>query len=39
MFRTLIPPILGSTRLCVTACGVMHPRFCRPVAWKRRNSA
>ena len=39
MFQTLIPPILRSTRLFVTACGIMHPRCCRPVAWKRRNSA
>ena len=22
-----------------TACGIMHPRCCRPVAWMRRNSA
>ena len=22
-----------------TACGIMHPRCCRPVAWKRKNSA
>ena len=22
-----------------TGCGVMHPRCCWPVAWKRRNSA
>ena len=22
-----------------TGCGIMHPRCCRPVAWKRRNSA
>ena len=31
MFRALIPPIFRSTRLCVTACGIMHPRCCRPV--------
>ena len=24
-------PIFRSTRLCVTACGIMHPRCCRPV--------
>ena len=23
--------------MCVTACGIMHPRRFRPVAWKRRN--
>ena len=28
----MIWPIFRSTRLCVTACGIMHPRFCRPVA-------
>jgi len=22
---------LRSTRLCVTACGIMHPPCCRPV--------
>jgi len=32
MFRAIILPIFMSTRLCVTACGVMHPRCCRPVA-------
>ena len=36
MFRALIPPIFRSTRLCVTACGVMHPRCCGAVAWKLR---
>ena len=35
MFRALIPPIVRSTRLCVTACGIMNPRCCRSVAWKR----
>ena len=25
MFREIILPIFGSTRLCVTACGIMHP--------------
>ena len=30
MFRTFILPIFRSTRLCVTACGIMHPRCCRP---------
>jgi len=32
MFREIILPILRSTRLCVTACGIMHPRCCRLVA-------
>ena len=31
MFRAIILPIFRSTRLCVTACGIMHPRCCRPV--------
>ena len=30
MFRALIPPNFRSTRLCVTACGIMHPRCCWP---------
>ena len=34
MLWALIPPIFRSTRLCVTACGKMHPRCCQPVAWK-----
>jgi len=33
MLRAIILPIFRSTRLCVTACGLMHPRCCRPVAW------
>ena len=37
MFRATFSPIFRSTRLCVTACGIMHPRCCRLVAWKRRN--
>jgi hypothetical protein len=32
MFRTIILPIFGSTRLCVTACGIKHPRCCQPPA-------
>ena len=33
MFREIILSIFRSTRLCVTACGVMHPpRCCRPSA-------
>jgi hypothetical protein len=38
MFQA-ITPIIRSTRLCVTVCGIMHPRCCRPVAWKRSSSA
>ena len=30
MFRVIILPIFRSTRLCVTACGIMHPR---PTLW------
>ena len=33
MFRAIIfLPIFRSTRLCVTACGIMHRQCCRPVA-------
>jgi len=32
MFRAIILPIFRSTRLCVTACGIMHQRCCRPPA-------
>jgi hypothetical protein len=39
MSRAIILPIFRSTRLCVTACGIMHPRCCQPAAWKRRDSA
>ena len=30
MFRAMISPTFRSTRLCVTAFGIMHPRFYRP---------
>ena len=39
MFRAIILPILRNARLCVTVCGIIHPRCCRPVAWKRSSSA
>jgi len=39
MFREIILPMFRSTRLCVTACGTMHPRCCWSVASKRRDSA
>ena len=32
MFRAVILPIFSSTRLCVTACGIMHRRCCQPAA-------
>jgi len=32
MFRAIISPILGSTRLCITACGIMHRRCIIPQA-------
>ena len=28
MFWAIVLPIFRSTRLCVTACGIMHPRCC-----------
>jgi len=37
MLREIILHIFRRTRLCVTACGIMHSRCCRQVAWKRRN--
>ena len=38
MFREIILPIFRSTRLCVTACGVMHtPRCCRPASKQSTN--
>ena len=37
MFRALIPPIFKSTRLCVTACGITHPRCCRPDGRQNRG--
>jgi len=32
MFREIILPIFKNTKLCVTACGIIHPWCCRPVA-------
>ena len=32
MFREIILPIFRGTRLCVTVCGIMHRRCCRPTA-------
>ena len=34
MFRAIILHIFKSTRLCVTACGIMHPGCCLPPAGK-----
>ena len=31
MFRATILPMFRSTGLCVTTCGIVHPRCCRPV--------
>ena len=39
MFRAIIFPIFRYARLCVTACGIMHPRCCRLVAWKQSFQA
>ena len=33
MFRAIFLPILRSARLRFTACGIMHPSCCWPVAW------
>jgi hypothetical protein len=35
MFRAVIVPIFRSSRLCVTACGIIHPRCSRPVAGRQ----
>jgi len=32
MFWEIILSIFKSTRLCVTVCGIMHPRCCRSPA-------
>ena len=37
MFLEIILPIFRSTRLCVTVCGIMHPRCCRPVASRQHR--
>jgi len=39
MFRAIFSSILRSTRLCVTACGIMHPLQCWPITWMRSSSA
>ena len=37
MFREIILPIFRSTRLCVTVCGIMQPRCCRPVTGRQHR--
>ena len=37
MFREIILTIFRSTRLCVTVCGIMHRRFCRPPASNKQR--
>ena len=37
MFREIILPIFRSTRLCVTACGIMHTRCCRPATGRQHR--
>jgi hypothetical protein len=39
MFREIILPIFRSTRLCVTACGIMHPRCCRPAGGRQHRGS
>jgi len=38
MFRAVILPIFRSTKLCVTACGIMHLRCCRPADYRPATS-
>ena len=37
MFRAIILPNFSSTRLCITACGIMHPRCCRPTTGRQHR--
>jgi len=37
IFRAIILPVFRSTRLCVTACGIMHQRCCLPVAGRQHR--
>ena len=37
MFRAIILPIFRSIRLCVTACGIMHPRCCRQATGRQHR--
>ena len=36
-FYIFILPIFRSTRLCVTVCGIMHPRCCRPANGRQHH--
>ena len=38
MFRAIILPTVRSTRLCVTACGIMYPRCCQPATGRLATS-
>jgi len=35
MFREIILPM--NTRLCVTVCGIMQPRSCRPATGRQHR--
>ena len=37
MFRAIILSIFRSTRLCVTVCGKIHPRCCRPAGSRQHR--
>ena len=39
MLRAIILPIFRNTRLCVTACGIMHPRCCRTVPGRQHTTS
>ena len=38
MLRAIILSIFRNTRLCVTACGIMHPRCCRPAGGRQHRA-
>jgi len=38
MFPAIILPIFRSTRLCVTACGIIYPRCCLPATGRQHRS-
>ena len=39
-FRSMITPIFRSAILCVTACGIMHRRCCRPAtSWAHYSTS
>jgi len=39
MFRETILPIFKSIRLCITACGMIHPIRCWSVIWWWKNGS